>query len=81
MCSHFLGEEGTFICGVCLKKISRESPIMHFCCCKKQIMVTKYRDLGGTFSTRYGGGGGGVQMMRNEERSPDSAEVGGGGER
>ena len=25
----FWGEGGTFICGVCLEKISRESPIMH----------------------------------------------------
>ena len=29
MCVHVLGGRGIFICGVCLEKISRDSPIIH----------------------------------------------------
>ena len=75
MCSHLGGGggRGTFICGVCLEKISRESPIMHVFVKSNGYQLPRSR--GYTFSTSLRG----VQVMRNEQRSPVILRGGGGG--
>ena len=76
MCVHVLGGRGIFICGVCLEKISRDSPIIHvffllvfvesngYQLPRSRGYIDMFHKIGGA------GGGGGVRMMRNEQRSP-----------
>ena len=58
MCSHILGEGGTFIFGICLEKISRESPIMRVFVCVKSNGYQLPRSRGYISHKIWGGGGG-----------------------
>ena len=71
----FWGGRGIFICGVCLEKISRDSPIIHVFFLLVFVESNGYqlpRSRGYIVHVPQDRGcrGGGVRMMRDEQRSP-----------